>query len=398
MNDPVSVADRLADTPTVRDTVLAAAAAARGQGDPRAMTHAWLLTGAPGSGRSIVAQAFASALVCTQGLGCGGCESCRDVWAGAHTDVVHVVPEALSISVALVRQVILQAASLPTVAPWRIVIIEDADRLSSGAAEALLKTVEEPPERTVILLLAPSTDPQDFSQTLRSRCRHLYVPSPSMEEIVRILTTEEGASEADARLAASASLRHVGRARRLVRNSAAQQRRATVLNIAESIHHGDQAFQAVSALVKAVDKEAKEGFAEEDAAEREKLELSLGRGGRGKGTARAAHGTAGAVKDLEKKQKTRQTRRKRDILDLALVDFAGVYRDALMLKTGAQVPLTHPDFEPLAREIAERSEVDGLVACQDAIARCREHLGQNVAPQIAFDGMIGHIRLALGAT
>ncbi|MBF6842165.1 DNA polymerase III subunit delta', partial [Acinetobacter baumannii] len=137
--------------------------------------------------------------------------------------------------------------------------------------------------------------------------------------------------------------------------------------------------------VKAVDKEAKEGFAEEDAAEREKLELSLGRGGRGKGTARAAHGTAGAVKDLEKKQKTRQTRLKRDILDLALVDFAGVYRDALMLKTGAQVPLTHPDFEPLAREIAERSEIDGLVACQDAIARCREHLGQNVAPQIAFD-------------
>ena len=326
------------------------------------------------------------------------CESCRDVWAGAHTDVVHVVPEALSISVDLVRQIIVQAASLPTVAPWRIVIIEDADRLSRIAADAFLKTVEEPPERTVILMLAPSTDPQDFSQTLRSRCRHLYVPSPSTEEIVRILTTEEGASEADARLAASASLRHVGRARRLVRSSAMQQRRASVLNIAESVHRGDQAFQAVSALVKAVDKEAKEGFAEEDAAEREKLELSLGRGGRGKGTARAAHGTAGAVKDLEKKQKTRQTRRKRDILDLALVDFAGVYRDALMLKTGAQVPLTHPDFEPLAREIAERSDVDGLVACQDAIARCREHLGQNVAPQIAFDGMIGRIRLALNAT
>ncbi|HZK32789.1 MAG TPA: DNA polymerase III subunit delta' [Corynebacterium sp.] len=398
MNNPVSAAERLADTPTVRDSVLAAAAAARGQGDRRAMTHAWLLTGAPGSGRSIVAQAFAAALVCPAGLGCGVCESCRSVWAGAHTDVVHVVPESLSISVDLVRRIIRQAASLPTIAAWRVVIIEDADRLSPAAADAFLKTVEEPPERTVILLLAPSTDPQDFSQTLRSRCRHLYVPSPSEAEIVRILTSEEGATEEAARLAASASLRHVGRARRLVRNSAVQQRRASVLNIAEAIYHGDQAFQAVSALIRAVDKEAKEDYAEEDAAEREKLELSLGRGGKGKGTARAAHGTAGTIKDLEKKQKTRQTRRKRDSLDLALIDFAGVYRDALMLKTGAQVPLTHPDFAPLAREIAGRSEVAGLVACQDAITTCREHLGQSVSPQIAFDGMIGRIRLALNVT
>ena len=402
--NPRSVAERLADAPHVRDVILSAAASAREQllidapADQYAMTHSWLFTGPPGSGRSQAAMAFAAALVCTDPheVGCGRCAGCRDALADQHADVVHVVPKELIIKTEYIRDIVAQAARMPTVASHRVLIIENADRLHPAAADALLKTVEEPPERTVIIMLAPSTDPEDFSQTLRSRCRHLYIPSPSESELVRILMDEEGASEHDARLAAATSLRHVGRARLLVRNPDIQQRRARAINLAELIFHGAQAFQAVGALVKATEKEAVDAYAEEDAAERAKLEQALGMGAKGKGAAKALRGAASSIKELESRQKARGTRRKRDVFDLVLVDLAGVYRDALVVQSGADVPLTHPDFEPLAREVADRVPAAGLVACQDAIAQCRARLHQSVTPTVAFNGMIGHLRIACG--
>lgn len=401
-SSPSSVADRLADTPGVRNTVLQAAAAARSKarGDVadlgHAMAHSWVITGPPGSGRSNAAVAFAAALVCTDPteLGCGRCQACRDVFADAHTDVVHIVPTELSISIESMRRVRQEAARMPTTSPWRIIIIEDADRLSEPAADALLKTVEEPPEHTVILMCAPSIDPHDFSPTLRSRCRHLYIPFPSVDEIVRILTTDTGASLDDAHLAAVTSLRHIGRARRLVTDPNNQKRRASILNLSELIFHHDEAFKASLQFIRAVEKQVKEELDEENALELAELERALGKGGRGKGTQRALDGSASMIKDLDKKQKARKTRRIRDPLDLALVDLTGLYRDALMIRTGADVPLTHPDFEPLARDIASQVSDTGLVACMDAIAACREHIHTNVTPVIAFDGMIGRIRQA----
>ncbi len=394
-----SVSERLADTPAVRDTIMSAAAAARRHDGGYAMTHAWLFTGPPGSGRSNAALAFAAALVCENPdeIGCGRCVACRDALAGHHTDIVHVVPKELSIKVKPMREIVAQAARLPTVAPYRVVIIENADRFTDEAADAMLKTVEEPPERTVIILCAPSTDPEDFSQTLRSRCRHLYIPAPSEDEVVRILMEEEGASEQDARLYAAASLRHVGRARKLVRGGDAQQRRQMAINLAELVFHGSQAFQAVGSLIAATEKGAVEAYAEEDAKEREDLETALGMGAKGKGATKVLRGAAGSISQLEKTQKARSTRRKRDVFDLVLVDFAGVYRDALVVQSGAQVPLTHPDYEGLAREIASRVSAENLTECLEAIGQCRERLDQNVLPAIAFNGMLGRIRLACGA-
>jgi len=397
-----TVASRLADTPAVRDVVLAAAAAARAKvrGEVpelgNAMAHAWIITGPPGSGRSVAALALAAALQCTDpvDIGCGRCPHCHDVFADAHTDVLRIVPAELSIGIDRMRAVRTEAAKLPTVSPWRIVIIEDADRLSDAAADAILKTVEEPPEHTVIIMCAPSIDPDDFSPTLRSRCRHLYVPYPSVDEIVRILTTEVGASRDDAHLAAVASLRHVGRARRLITDPANQKRRASILHLAELIFHRDEAFKASLVFIRGVEKQIKAELEEINADELAELERALGKGGRGKGTQKAMDGSAGALKDLTDTQKKRTTRSIRDTLDLALVDLTGLYRDALMIHTGAQVPLTHPDFSGLAGDLAGRVSETGLVDCLDAVAQCRERINVNVTPVIAFDGMIGRIRQA----
>ena len=398
----VSVAERLADAPAVRDTVLRAADTARAfvRGEVtelgHGMAHSWVITGPPGSGRSIAAVALAAALVCTDPheAGCGRCQACRDTFADAHTDVIHIVPTELSISIESMRTVRVEARKLPTTSPWRVIIIEDADRLSGPAADAILKIVEEPPEHTVIIMCAPSIDPDDFSPTLRSRCRHLYVPYPSVDEIVRILTTEVGASRDDAHLAAVASLRHVGRARRLITDPANQKRRASILHLAELIFHRDEAFKASLVFIRGVEKQIKAELEEINADELAELERALGKGGRGKGTQKAMDGSAGALKDLTDTQKKRTTRSIRDTLDLALVDLTGLYRDALMIHTGAQVPLTHPDFSGLAGDLAGRVSETGLVDCLDAVAQCRERINVNVTPVIAFDGMIGRIRQA----
>lgn len=402
--DRSSVAQRLADRPGVQQTILQAARAARGLpgADPRAMSHSWLFTGPPGSGRSHAALAFAAALMCTNvddngpdaELGCGQCDACRSVLeTQSHVDLNFWTPQGLTIKVEEVRGVIKDAIALPTSAKYRVIIFDNADRLTAGASNALLKTVEEPSAQTIIIMCAPSADPQDFSQTLRSRCRHLYIPSPSVDYIVEQLVSE-GASPNDAHLAALTSLQHVGRARRLVTNPDAQKRRAMAINLAEDVFHGSQAFQSTQALIKLVNDEAKSEGTEREEKEISDLEVAYGAGGKGKGTGRENRDLKSAVKRLNDQHKLRQTRRQRDYLDLVLVDLAGIYRDALMRKVGADVELTHPDFEGLADELAERVSEEGLLACQNAITNCREQMSHNVTQQIAFDGLVGRLRLA----
>lgn len=400
MSDPRhNVFHRLAGSPHVRRVLLDAATAARHADPSAAMTHAWLFTGPPGSGRSVAALAFAAALVCENPaeVGCGQCTGCRTAMAGTHGDVVHVVPHELTISVDSMRAIIEDAARLPTTAPWRIVIIEDADRLSDGAANALLKTVEEPPANTVIVLSAPSTDPRDIAITLRSRCRHLYIPTPPKSEVARLLQAE-GIPPADAELAAAASAGHIGRARHLARSTEAQRRRAEVLNLAALIYRGDLAFRETASLVKTIEDEAKHALEPEEAKELEKLSAVLGVGARGKGTAKALRGVAGTMKELEETQKKRRTRFLRDSLDLALIDLAGLYRDALMVASGASVDLVHPDFAELSERLAGQNSPRALVECIEAINLCREAFGRNVRPVVAMDAMVGRIRIACRAS
>ena len=381
---------------TVAHTMLyEAACAARRHEDGPALTHSWLFTGPPGAGRSTAALAFAASLVCTNDdvVGCGHCDACRAALGGSHPDVTHVVPQELTLRVSEVRDLIKVASTLPTEAPWRVLIIEDADRLRNEGANAFLKTVEEPPARTIIVLCAPSTE--DMVVTLRSRCRHVYIPTPSVESVARVLMGQ-GVAQAPAMLAASATNQHIGRARHLATTKQAQVLRAQVLNVAELVYHGDVAFRTVGGLFEAIEAEVAASLEAKEAEEKMKLEQALGMGGKGKGAAKAARGTKGTVDDLEKKQKLRRTRGARDGLDLALGDLAGLYRDALVYKGGAGVGLTHPDFEGLSRELAEKNSEEALLACIDALAQCRADVAANVRPAVALDALVGRLRLACG--
>lgn len=362
------------------------------------MTHAWLITGPPGSGRSVAALCFAAALQCTSdgAPGCGECRACATTMAGTHADVRRIIPEGLSIGVDDMRAIVQIASRRPSTGRWQIVLIEDADRLTEGAANALLKVVEEPPPSTVFLLCAPSVDPEDIAITLRSRCRHVALVTPPVEAIARVLIETDELPEEQARWAASVSGGHVGRARRLATDEDARQRRQRALGLARDAATPTRAYAAAEELVAAAEAEALALTVDRNESETEELRTALGAGGSGKGTAGALRGTAGAIKDLEKRQKSRQTRASRDALDRALIDLATYFRDALLVAAEAgEVRANHPDMAEQVAAMAAHASPEKLLRCIEAVLQCREALAVNVKPKFAVDAMVATVGQAL---
>ena len=368
-----------------------------------AVTHAWLFTGPAGSGRSVAARALAAALQCDRAEqllatgpsaapGCGDCPACHSVRAGAHPDVRSVVPEGLSIGVGEMREVVAMSARRPSMGRWQVVIIEDADRLTEGAANALLKAIEEPPERTVVLLCAPSTHPDDVIVTIRSRCRVVGLRIPPADAIAEVLVAV-GIDAVTAGWAAQASQGHVGRARRLARDSEARQRRAEVLAIPAQLTSLNACFEAADHLVQAAEAEARALTRDLDVSETDELKLALGAGGTGKGAAAAARGSAGVLKDLEKRQKSRATRLQRDSLDRALVDLASFYRDVLLAQAGSPVLAAHPEVASDVSLVARSIDQAGALIRLEQVLACREAIELNVKPKIAVEALTAALRL-----
>ena len=373
---------------TLRRAAVAAAGIVAGvEAAPGEMTHAWLFTGPPGSGRSVAARAFAAALQCHNG-GCGVCNECHTVLGGTHADVRLVVPEGLTIGVNDMRRLVLSASGSPVSGRWMVILVEDADRLTEAASNALLKAVEEPPERTVFLLCAPSTNPEDVSVTIRSRCRTVPLRAPAADAVAEVLVRRDGIDPATARWAARVAQGHVGRARRLARDPQAQARRRAVLSVPRSLTRIASCFDAADALIKASEEEAAAATVDLSAREVEELKQALGGGGTGKGAAGAARGTTGQIKDLEKRQKSRATRTQRDALDRALVDLAAFYRDVLMVRVGAQVSLVHTDVTDLAEAAAAKWTQESILRRIEAVLACREAIDANVKPRIAVEAMM----------
>jgi DNA polymerase III subunit delta' len=362
----------------------AAAAAAVLRGEPATgMTHAWLFTGPPGSGRSVAARAFAAALLCPDG-GCGQCPSCHQVRAGTHADLLLVRPDGLSHGVRQTRSLVLRAAEAPSGGRWHVVLFEEADRATEQAANALLRAIEEPAPRTVWLLCAPSAE--ELVTTIRSRCRLVTLRTPPAAVVAGVLAAE-GVDPDRALAAARAAQGHIGRARRLATDPQAAQWRDEVLAVPPRLTGIGPALSAAAALVKAAEAEAAAISAELDQPERDALRRAFGEGSTGKGVAKAVRGSAGALKDLEERQKSRATRLKRDALDRALLDLAAFYRDVLAVQLGADVDLASAGHEDDVRHQAETSLREATVRRIEAVMACRERLELNVAPLLAVEEM-----------
>ncbi len=352
--------------------------AAAGQG--HAMSHAWLITGPPGSGRSNAARAFAAALECDRG-GCGVCTSCRTALSGAHPDVTVVRTEQLSIGVDEVRTLVRRASMSPTLGHRQVLVVEDADRITERGADALLKAIEEPSPRTVWLLCAPTLD--DVVATIRSRCRHLHLATPTHAAVARLLVERDGVDPAMASFAARAAQGHVGRARHLARDEASRIRRHEVLQLPAQLTSLGACLRAAANVVSASADEATASTTDRDARELAELNEALGFGTKGARPRNAAS----QVKDLEDQQKARVKRLQRDGLDRVLSELTTYYRDVLAVQLGAGAPLVNLEQDATIRALARRDSPVATMRRLDSILAARTALETNVAPLLAMEAL-----------
>jgi len=358
--------------------ILRSAVASDGAG----MTHAWLFTGPPGSGRSVAARAFAAALQCPRG-GCGECHECHTAMTGAHPDVNLVVPQGLHLVIADAREIVSASFRAPAQGRWQITLIEDADRMEERTGNTLLKALEEPPPRGVFLLCAPT--PEDLLPTIRSRCRMVTLRIPPYDDVAAYLE-REGVDMAVAAWAARAAQGHVGRARRLARDDEAKRRRRDVLELPTQVATVGGCFTAAANIVEAAKEEASAVTDALDEAETAAMREALGETTRGRGVARP-RSTSASLSDLERRQSSRAKRTQRDALDRALIDLAAFYRDVLVVQLGAPVDLVNVDLQRTVERIAHATSAESTLRRVEAILACREAIETNVAPLLAVEAM-----------
>jgi len=355
------------------------------QGDT-GLTHAWLFTGPPGSGRSNAAKAFAAALNCEQDdvtqRGCGVCAACHTILGETHSDVTFVRTEKVTITIDEARELVSKAGDRPATGRWRIIVVEDADRMAERTTNVLLKAIEEPTPRTIWMLCAPS--PADVLVTIRSRCRPVSLRLPPAADVADLLVRRDGVERQLAERAARAAQSHIGIARRLARDADARERRLETVRIPLGLRGVTAAVMMAEKLVKIATEEANSSNDERDAAEKIALLASLGAPESGT----LPPSMRSQVKQLEDDQKRRAKRSITDSLDRTLTDLLSFYRDVLIMQLGNAVELVNVELKGDLEEYAGRSTPETTLARMDAINKARVRITTtNVAPLLAVESM-----------
>ena len=333
--------------------------------------HAWLFTGPPGSGRSQLALAFAAALMCSEG-GCGTCNSCQMIQTRNHPDVQVLNTERVLISIDEVSEFIDKSIQMPAIGKYRIMVIEDADRMAERTSNLLLKSLEEPPKGTIWMICAPSE--ADLLPTIRSRVRRVQLKVPTVDAVAQLLVEKYGIGFELAQQSAAQAQSHVGMARRLATNAGARERRSQALQAALSITDIPSAMFAAETLAKLAESDGAQLTAEQDEAERKELLTSMGVSEESK----LAPSARAQLRRLEESQKRRATRSKRDGLDRILIDLMGLYRDVLNIQLGAKEPLINVDLVPQITKLANESTQAQSIHNIEEIEKVRYRMDRNV--------------------
>ena len=347
------------------------------------MTHAWLITGPPGSGRSTSALAFAAALVCPNG-GCGTCVDCLNAIAGVHVDIEHIVPEGIIYSIDDTKALIERAALAPSRSHWHVIVIEDVDRFRNDAASVLLKSLEEPPPGTVWLLCAPTSD--DVFETIRSRCRQVVLTSPTLESIAQQLTNRYGIEKDLALFSARAAQGHIGRAKAIATDELVRQRRNEILDMPNRVHSVVSCFEMAATIVANANADTDSIVEPLDIQDEKNIRTAYGDGVEGfKGVERQIKS---AVKALEKRAKDRRRRVLSDQYDRVLLDLTGFFRDVLIIQSGSDLVLINEELRPKIEKLAQTSSSAETLKRIDVIRETRDNLLANVNPVSAFESML----------
>ena len=349
-------------------------------GGSQQMTHSWLVTGPPGSGRSNLAFAFATALISGEP---DGDETTRiQVEARSHPDLHVLATEGVIIKRDDVREIVKRSHYSPSVGRHRVIIVEDADRMTEQTSNFLLKELEEPPERTVWILCAPSE--ADLIPTIRSRVRSVRLQVPSIADVAALLERRDGVDPVLAERAAREAQSHIGMAHRLATNDEARRRRSETLELALTVRSAATAVATAARFLEIAGEDAKAITELRDAEERANALHSLG----------VAPGQAvpaalrPQLKALEDDQKRRATRSLRDGIDRILVDLSSLFRDILLVQLAADVALVNREMRPAIEGAAASASPARTLATLDAIQEARTRIEGNVAPALALEAML----------
>jgi len=342
--------------------------------------HSWLFTGPPGSGRSNLATAFAAALMCAD-EGCGVCQSCVLVKSGTHPDITTLSTEKVQIAIAEIRELVTASVLGSSMSKYRIMIIEDADRMTQNASNVLLKALEEPPPGTIWMLCAPSE--ADMLPTIRSRVRRVGLKVPSVADVAKLLVERDGVEPGLAAKAAAEAQSHIGMARRLATSSEARNRRRDVLKAAMAITTVTQAVKTSARWLELAQKDAEALTSERDETEKAELMASMGIGP--KDTVPPA--LRAELKRLTDAQKRRATRSLRDGLDRVFVDLLALYRDVLSVQLATGASLINEDLTAEITNVAQRTKPEDSLAKLEAIELARHRVSRNGMNNIVLDSL-----------
>lgn len=341
--------------------------------------HSWLFTGPAGSGRSTLARAFASALQCEEN-GCGECSTCKLISADAHPDVRMLVTDKVIISIEEVRQLVQFSSLGATLGRYRIIVIEDADRMTERTSNVLLKALEEPQEKTIWILCAPSA--ADMLPTIRSRTRNIVLRLPSNDEVAQLLVQRDKVSSELAAQCARQAQQHVGMARRLALSKDARQRRMETLRELISISNLSGAMATAERLINLAKKDAEASAEEKNLAERSRLLIAYGIDDE-----KIPANLRSEFRQLEENQKRRNTRALRDGIDRILTDTESLFRDVLSIQLGTEAELINTELQVEINQRAAETSAEDSVVLLEAISAARQRLESNVRDLLVMEAL-----------
>lgn len=356
------------------------------QGDPSQITQSWLICGPPGSGRSNMARAFAAALESPDhGMSAEPTRVTQQVLAGTHPDVTVLTTNKVTIGIDQVREIITTSEQMPATAPWRIIIIEDVDRMLERTTNVLLKEIEEPAEHCIWLLCAPSA--QDVLPTIRSRTRIVNLAVPSTQAVAGFLTSTTNVEPKVAQRAARLAEGHIGIAKLYATDERVMSDRdelvVGVLNLARASDAVLLAGNLIDNVKAQAEADANRITAGQEAEFRRINGLAP--------SDRIPPKLRGAFNQIAKKDDVKRlvTRRTRDVLDRALNSIASIYRDVAVLQNNAEdsVGLINLENRSSITELSVRLNRSGAVTRLDEVAHARKRLAGNGNPLLVFESL-----------
>lgn len=356
------------------------------QGDPSQITQSWLICGPPGSGRSNMARAFAAALESPDhGMSAEPTRVTQQVLAGTHPDVTVLTTNKVTIGIDQVREIITTSEQMPATAPWRIIIIEDVDRMLERTTNVLLKEIEEPAEHCIWLLCAPSA--QDVLPTIRSRTRIVNLAVPSTQAVAGFLTSTTNVEPKVAQRAARLAEGHIGIAKLYATDERVMSDRdelvVGVLNLARASDAVLLAGNLIDNAKAQAEADANRITAGQEAEFRRINGLAP--------SDRIPPKLRGAFNQIAKKDDVKRlvTRRTRDVLDRALNSIASIYRDVAVLQNNAEdsVGLINLENRSSITELSVRLNRSGAVTRLDEVAHARKRLAGNGNPLLVFESL-----------